>query len=610
MEPRGLRNNNPGNIEWGRFAQGQGAVGSDGRFAIFPTPAAGIGAMHSLLGSYHRNHDIDTIDQIIGRWAPAGDGNNVDAYVAAVSDASGFGAADPLDMTDPSVRSRIIAGMIQHENGRQPFTMEEIGGEFLDLPVSRPLPAGVDPASLIDGDLTAKPLPPGVQPEQFLQLAGGGGIARPLGLGSAGEMALAPEAAAPEEERGFFGQIGDYLRANPLQAFVTSAMLLDPRANGYPAAMEFAGGMMAEEEQGEPYTDIAKARADLKAGRITEADFRSMTAPKAAKPPVPYTQAAKIMADRRAGLIDPQTARALMIQERTGDLTDYQERRADLEMWAEDQGLSIAEALQNPSVQQWLLNGKTPSRGLRFSVDENGNPVLEQGGSDGFGLSGSVTTQVQKDLIAARDNLSLLESIHEGAAAEMFSARGRAEASLGSWLDYANSQGVNTMIDGVYEMFAGEENASKRLLANNVSRSDIVRQVNQFFNNYRVRITGAAAGVQEMAQLRASIVNEDMGPAEFMAALDRQIFFTRRTERVLAALLENGIERSDPRAGEIVQQIAEEMPMPSHFQTDAIGQRAQALLRRQVPPGGTQEDLPLGGDLDAARDALAPYLGR
>ncbi|MGL4483618.1 MAG: hypothetical protein ACRCUS_01595, partial [Anaerovoracaceae bacterium] len=52
---RATRNNNPGNIEYGKVAKASGAVGSDGRFAVFPTAAAGMKAQEDLLfnsGSY------------------------------------------------------------------------------------------------------------------------------------------------------------------------------------------------------------------------------------------------------------------------------------------------------------------------------------------------------------------------------------------------------------------------------------------------------------------------------------------------------------------------------------------------------------------------------
>ena len=45
---RAWRNNNPGNLEDGKFARDNGAIGSDGRFAIFPDATTGFNAMTGL----------------------------------------------------------------------------------------------------------------------------------------------------------------------------------------------------------------------------------------------------------------------------------------------------------------------------------------------------------------------------------------------------------------------------------------------------------------------------------------------------------------------------------------------------------------------------------
>lgn len=114
--PRGLRNNNPLNIEAGNFTQSQpGFSGSDGRFAKFETPEAGVGAANKLLDVYQNKHGLNTPAGIIGRWAPAGDGNNVSSYAQAVAQKLGIGPNDPIP---PEMRPQLIAAMGQHENGR------------------------------------------------------------------------------------------------------------------------------------------------------------------------------------------------------------------------------------------------------------------------------------------------------------------------------------------------------------------------------------------------------------------------------------------------------------------------------------------------------------
>src|SRR5882672_8495916 len=113
--PRGLRNNNPGNIEDGALAKSlPGYAGSDGRFAKFDTPENGLGAIDALLTSYGRR-GLKTVGEVVGRWAPASDNNNVDAYARYVSPNGDPNA--PVDLSDPAQRRQMIGQMARYENG-------------------------------------------------------------------------------------------------------------------------------------------------------------------------------------------------------------------------------------------------------------------------------------------------------------------------------------------------------------------------------------------------------------------------------------------------------------------------------------------------------------
>lgn len=120
-QPRGLRNNNPGNIESGKFAATvQGFQGSDGRFAQYATPEQGIQAADKLLTTYAAR-GLNTVAGIVNRWAPPTE-NNTGAYVAQVAKELGVDPNAPLDMSSPEVRQRLIAAKIRVENGRQPYS--------------------------------------------------------------------------------------------------------------------------------------------------------------------------------------------------------------------------------------------------------------------------------------------------------------------------------------------------------------------------------------------------------------------------------------------------------------------------------------------------------
>lgn len=117
--PRGVRNNNPGNIEAGS-ANWQGQTGSDGRFATFETPELGIRALARNLLTYQERHGLDTVQAIIHRWAPPGE-NDTGAYVGAVARAVGVGPTDRLNLRDPQTLQNLAGAIIRHENGQNPY---------------------------------------------------------------------------------------------------------------------------------------------------------------------------------------------------------------------------------------------------------------------------------------------------------------------------------------------------------------------------------------------------------------------------------------------------------------------------------------------------------
>jgi hypothetical protein len=117
--PRGIRNNNPLNLQ--PLAQGQwaGQTGTDGRYATFATPEAGMAAADKNLQSYATHHGIDTVQGIVSRWAPAGDGaNDPAAYAATVAASLGVKPDEKLDLTEGNVRRQVLLAMAKVENGK------------------------------------------------------------------------------------------------------------------------------------------------------------------------------------------------------------------------------------------------------------------------------------------------------------------------------------------------------------------------------------------------------------------------------------------------------------------------------------------------------------
>jgi len=124
--PRGIRNRNPGNIRkssdrW----KGLAPLQSDPAFFVFETPLWGIRAMAAILRNYQRRLGLKSLAQIIGRWAPVGE-NDTAGYVAAVSKAMAVEPRAPLDLRNDATLRSLIAAIIRHENGLQPYDPETI----------------------------------------------------------------------------------------------------------------------------------------------------------------------------------------------------------------------------------------------------------------------------------------------------------------------------------------------------------------------------------------------------------------------------------------------------------------------------------------------------
>jgi hypothetical protein len=104
---RSWRNNNPGNIEYGDFAQAKGAVGSDGRFAVFPTLQQGRQAKDDLLFGQRSLYADMSISRAIARYAPFGENNPV-TYAQQVASAVGVSVSTRLRDLDQTQRQRFL----------------------------------------------------------------------------------------------------------------------------------------------------------------------------------------------------------------------------------------------------------------------------------------------------------------------------------------------------------------------------------------------------------------------------------------------------------------------------------------------------------------------
>jgi hypothetical protein len=122
--PRGLRNNNPGNIVLSDIPWLGKIAGEDERFETFQTPEHGLRALSLNLLNYARKYGLQTIEDIIPRWAPASE-NNTSAYINSVSQKLGIDPTQPLNLEDPDMLAKLSSAIVAHENGKDPYAPDQ-----------------------------------------------------------------------------------------------------------------------------------------------------------------------------------------------------------------------------------------------------------------------------------------------------------------------------------------------------------------------------------------------------------------------------------------------------------------------------------------------------
>lgn len=128
MKPRGLRNNNPGNIRNSDATDWIGEVKApkkkDNAFEEFETMAHGYRALIKLLQNYRKKHKCRTIADFINRWAPRTE-NDTTAYILTVCRTLEVPSDYVPDVNDESTMCAIAAAISLVENGVE-ANMDEV----------------------------------------------------------------------------------------------------------------------------------------------------------------------------------------------------------------------------------------------------------------------------------------------------------------------------------------------------------------------------------------------------------------------------------------------------------------------------------------------------
>ena len=89
---------------------------SGGEFVEYESPEYSFRAADRVLNTYGRDQGINTIRDAISRYAPPSDDNPTENYIDFVSKQTGIDPDQKIDLSDPIIRSNIIAPMAQFES--------------------------------------------------------------------------------------------------------------------------------------------------------------------------------------------------------------------------------------------------------------------------------------------------------------------------------------------------------------------------------------------------------------------------------------------------------------------------------------------------------------
>ena len=117
------RNNNPGNIRNGSFADGQGAYAgkSSSGFAVFPTAQQGFDAIVALLKT--PTYSGKTIAKAISTYAPSADSNDPVAYAKHIEQWTGLQADTVMSTLSDEDLGKVAAAIKRQEGSIEGTTV-------------------------------------------------------------------------------------------------------------------------------------------------------------------------------------------------------------------------------------------------------------------------------------------------------------------------------------------------------------------------------------------------------------------------------------------------------------------------------------------------------
>jgi len=185
---------------------------------------------------------------------------------------------------------------------------------------------------------------------------------------------------------------------------------------------------------------------------------------------------------------------------------------------------------------------------LKFNPDAvaGGSTVnIGAGGEERFGLTKTETSRQQKLLSGAVTRLDRLDRIMKTTSDKFVGLNARIKGAIGQGLDFLG--------------FA-DPNDKDSFAAFNAERSTSLQNIEDFFNQYRKEITGAAAAFKELALLKTALLGNLIGPQEFNARISNLLKNARQDIARSQDTLKHGLPAGpvDPVVGAQVKGDAQQ----------------------------------------------------
>lgn len=184
------------------------------------------------------------------------------------------------------------------------------------------------------------------------------------------------------------------------------------------------------------------------------------------------------------------------------------------------------DVLSQEAFQQKADLARMRQQGVSISYDANGNPIIEMGPA--MDTTKKTKGDIESKEMSGIQLLNDLAIIGERYAPRYLTYEGKIARGIA---DKADKLGM-----------ASKE--QKKFLGGEVQFRTAVERM---FNQYRKEITGAAASYQELERLKKTMLNTDMGPAEFEAAYNDFVEIAKQQLELNIALRAQGLDNEQIR---------------------------------------------------------------